>query len=71
MVNTPKETRVAAMPAFAPRLVADVSKMKIMGLVASVTAQLNRLSLCMAHRKIILLQFDVATNLYYKQGRYT
>jgi hypothetical protein len=47
VVNSPKEHSVAAMPALAPRDVADASKMMMSGEAASVAAQLKRLSFCM------------------------
>ncbi len=50
VVKKPKLHRVAAMLNLAPMLVPDVSKMRMTGLVANVTAQLKRLNLC-AHQR--------------------
>lgn len=45
----PKVHRVAAMLSLAPIDVPEVSKMRMIGLVANVTAQLKRLNLCMSN----------------------
>ena len=46
VVNTPNAHNVAAMPAFGPKGVADVSRKRMMGLVKIVTPQLKRLNFC-------------------------
>ena len=45
-MNTPNAHNVAAIPAFGPKGVADVSRKRIMGLVKTVTPQLKRLNFC-------------------------
>ena len=47
-MNTPNAHNVAAIPAFGPKGVADVSRKRMMGLVKMVTPQLKRLNFCMS-----------------------
>jgi hypothetical protein len=46
VVKIPKLHSVTAMPALAPSEVADASNASMIGLIAKVAAQLNKLSLC-------------------------
>ena len=46
VVNTPNAHSVAAIPAFGPKGVADVSRKSMIGLVKTVTPQLKRLNFC-------------------------
>ena len=46
VVNIPNAHSVAAIPAFGPKGVADVSRKSMIGLVKTVTPQLKRLNFC-------------------------
>jgi len=64
VVKTPKLHKVTAMLALAPNDVADVSKNSMIGLMAKVAAQLNKLNLCDINRA-----FYADRNLSHEVGR--